>query len=248
MEIPKFDVTINPSDYVVDLSEVIKKIKPDIDEDNLKYTVYHGGLTNKLIGCYDTSAPEHIILCRIYGDGTENFIDRDNEVKNMIFLNECHIGSKVYCKFNNGICYEYIQGKIVDCDLLKQQNVYSKVAKLTAKLHKLRPNDNDSQKNKLVIFEKIYDLFSLMPADFNQTTLKSTLTNIQMLPSFDKIKYEIDFMINYLHKHANANDSRIVFSHNDILLGNICQFNFSGSDFNSSTRANIYKKNMYLKK
>ena len=41
------------------------------------------GLTNTLVGCCHAGDEDSMLLFRLYGDGTDKFIDRDAEKRNM---------------------------------------------------------------------------------------------------------------------------------------------------------------------
>ena len=43
----------------------------------------------------------------------------------MKILSECKLGPRIYCKFENGICYEFLPGVIVDLNILLNEEVFS---------------------------------------------------------------------------------------------------------------------------
>lgn len=57
---------------------------------------------------------EDVVLVRIYGNKTELLIDRDEEVKSFRVLQAHGCAPQLYCTFNNGLCYEFIQGEALD--------------------------------------------------------------------------------------------------------------------------------------
>lgn len=77
----------------------------------LSVKVLTGGLTNKLFLC-EYTPNEQKFLCRIYGEKTEQFIDRDAEIRNMHFLHSNGMGPRVHCTFRNGLCYDYFNGEV----------------------------------------------------------------------------------------------------------------------------------------
>ncbi|XP_008824729.1 ethanolamine kinase 1-like, partial [Nannospalax galili] len=76
--------------------------------------LFTDGITNKLIGCYVGDAMEDVVLVRIYGNKTELLVDRDEEVKSFRVLQAHGCAPQLYCTFNNGLCYEFIQGEALD--------------------------------------------------------------------------------------------------------------------------------------
>lgn len=65
------------------------------------------------------------MLIRIYGEGSELFIDRDVEMHNMQILHQYGCAGKVYGRFNNGLSYEFIQGEVGTLEMINDP-VYSK--------------------------------------------------------------------------------------------------------------------------
>lgn len=103
----------------------------------LSLKFFTDGTTNKLVGCYVDDSPDDVVLVRVYGNKTELIVDRDNELKSfqvsgdlpwsfvcvnqsslqgvksfpplqVLHANRC--APRLYCSFQNGICYEFMQG------------------------------------------------------------------------------------------------------------------------------------------
>lgn len=68
------------------------------------------GTTNKLVGCYVEDTLEDMVLVRVYGNKTELIVDRDNELKSFQVLHANGCAPRLYCTFQNGICYKFMQG------------------------------------------------------------------------------------------------------------------------------------------
>ncbi|KAI1238923.1 hypothetical protein IHE44_0012016 [Lamprotornis superbus] len=76
--------------------------------------LFTDGITNKLIGCYVGDITDDVVLVRIYGNKTELLVDRDEEVKSFRVLQAHGCAPQLYCTFNNGLCYEFMQGEALD--------------------------------------------------------------------------------------------------------------------------------------
>uniref|UniRef100_A0A672LMD3 ethanolamine kinase n=1 Tax=Sinocyclocheilus grahami TaxID=75366 RepID=A0A672LMD3_SINGR len=76
--------------------------------------LFTDGTTNKLVGCYVEDCLEDVVLVRVYGNKTELIVDRDNELKSFQVLHANGCAPRLYCSFQNGICYEFIQGRALD--------------------------------------------------------------------------------------------------------------------------------------
>ena len=74
--IVKYNLKIDADDYEDDLKNLALNLRPTWSKECLKLKVFSGGLTNKLIGCLNTEINDQsqIILCRIFGSGSENYI------------------------------------------------------------------------------------------------------------------------------------------------------------------------------
>lgn len=82
------------------------------------------GITNKLIGCYVGGAMEDVVLVRIYGNKTELFVDRDNEVKSFRVLQAHRCAPRLYCTFNNGLCYEFLEGTALEPEHIRNPAIF----------------------------------------------------------------------------------------------------------------------------
>ncbi len=102
-------------------------------------TCVRGGITNSLFACYlKPNGLNHneTILFRVYGENSEKFISRSNEIDTMCLMNKEELGPKFYGRFKNGICYEYLPGSILDQSMVFDENIFPKVAKAIAGLRK----------------------------------------------------------------------------------------------------------------
>lgn len=93
----------------------MKTIEPDIDSNDLEFIEFDQGISNKLVGCKKKGAPtKDITLVRLYGNKTELFIDRQMELKTFKFLHSRGYGAPVFATFDNGLCYGFIEGDVLD--------------------------------------------------------------------------------------------------------------------------------------
>lgn len=77
------------------------------------------------MGCYVGSLTEDaVVLVRVFGLMTEQFLDREKEMKMFRVLHKHGCGPQLYCSFNNGICYEFVRGVVLDDMFLKEPSVY----------------------------------------------------------------------------------------------------------------------------
>lgn len=67
---------------------------------------------------------QDVVLVRIYGNKTELLVDRENEVKSfrVLYANRC--APHLYCTFNNGLCYEFLQGMALEPEDIRSQPIF----------------------------------------------------------------------------------------------------------------------------
>lgn len=82
------------------------------------------GITNKLLGCYVGAVMQDVVLVRIYGNKTELLVDRENEVKSFRVLHAHRCAPRLYCTFNNGLCYEFLEGMALEPEDIRSQPVF----------------------------------------------------------------------------------------------------------------------------
>lgn len=225
------DVTIDLNNFAEKVFDIALKIRPNWKLENLKIVDLKGGITNKLVACYSKDVgldSLDTLLLRLYGEGTADFISRDDEISTMKIIKKCDLGPEFYCKFNNGICYQYLPGDIVNNKLIDNEKVCSKIAEALAKMHFLDFNgllnaaEYQSKFNKKpFIFPRIRLIMNLVKEDYKAHMPHMTDEFLKTIPSHSKLKQEIDFLENFLTDYTNKHNSVIVFSHNDLLLGNI---------------------------
>ena len=227
----EFNIEINDDN----LNESVKRIAIKYRKnwaniaDKIKITSLSGGITNRLIACYLNDSKlntSDTLLFRIYGKNTEKFISRSNEIETMILMKKHDLGPEFYAKFRNGICYEFLPGNILDNRLTDDEYIAGKIAESVAALHfvnfnaYVRESDLDSDE-KIFIFPEIKNLLSLIENDYKSNMPDMTDEFIQRIPSKISLVQELESLKNYLTKYTAEKRSLIVFSHNDLLFGNI---------------------------
>lgn len=143
--------------------------------------VFTDGLTNKLIGCCipkfnnndeisldDESNLDHyeVILIRIYGKNTEVLIDRQKEIENFKSLHKYGFAPCLLATFNNGLAYEFTNGKPLSKTDIYEEHVWRRIAQRMAEMHRdinLKQND----KLKPVLWSKISHMFNLISTKYS---------------------------------------------------------------------------------
>ena len=73
-----------------------------------------------MVGCYVGKQFEgDIVLVRIFGAGTNNFVDRKSELRYIKYLSEQGMCPPLYATFNNGRAYAYCSGVTLNYERFK---------------------------------------------------------------------------------------------------------------------------------
>ncbi|XP_055322722.1 ethanolamine kinase [Sitodiplosis mosellana] len=220
-------VTIDINDISDGALKVLKQIKPFWPINNVQFKIFTNGTTNKLIGC---CIPKHnnndeiplggednlnryeVILIRIYGKNTEVLIDRQKEVENFKSLHRYGFAPKLLATFNNGLAYEYTDGKPLSKSDVYDEQIWRKIAQRMAEMHR----DIDCVPlNEPVLWKKINKFFDLIPTKYSNPVTQQRRE--ELLPPIHEIRAEF----NRLYAVVSKIKSPVVFAHNDLLLGNI---------------------------
>lgn len=77
------------------------------------------------MGCsVDPRQDSGCLLVRLYGRMTELYVNREREVEMFQLLHSHGCGPQIYCTFQNGICYEFVPGTVLDHTLVRQPPIY----------------------------------------------------------------------------------------------------------------------------
>lgn len=147
-----------------------------------------------------------MLLFRINGNKTESIIDRDAEIVTMQFLNQFSFAPKIYARFLNGICYEFIPGVIVTTNMIYSTRVWKLIAIKMAKMHKIYLSDGQNRAEPMIV-SKTLKYLELLPDKHFNAKLPS---KVELIDQFSRLKSIL-----------KSSNSPLVFCHNDLLLANI---------------------------
>jgi ethanolamine kinase len=150
------------------------------------------GITNTLYKCTHKT---FTCLVRIYGEGTEQFLDRKNE---LLYLQKLY-SEPMYFHFDNGMCYGYIEGQVMNPESLKLH--WPEFITALVQFHSVQVDSNP------ILFNKMWTFYNLVK---ETTFTKANLSSI-----------EIKHIIQDLESRITLQDLPIGFCHNDLLPGNI---------------------------
>ncbi|CAK8671283.1 unnamed protein product [Clavelina lepadiformis] len=191
---------------------ILKLVRPNWEESDIKTQVFSNGITNKMFGFHYKNNKGEIILVRVNGNGTEIFLDREEEVKSFSLLRQYGCAPSLYCVFNNGLCYEFIKGITLTCQTVRLPSVYKLLAGELARVHSI-PTKGDPPP-KPTAFPLMRKFLAIAFA--SDSIIDGGLT-VARKNEEQVLRKEVDELESCL---TNLN-SPIVFCHNDILLHNV---------------------------
>ncbi|KAG1677822.1 hypothetical protein FOA52_008586 [Chlamydomonas sp. UWO 241] len=180
-----------------------------VDAGELELTPISGGISNLLVKVTPTTHT-HLtpVAVKVFGNKTELLVDRVKELEQLLKLNECGFGAEVVGIFANGRIETFLTAKTLEPEEMLHDAFVPRIASLLRRLHAV-PTDG---------------VPTLWP------------TVLQWLDMAEKLEFEdagkrakfaaIDFPaqrreIAELKALCDRVPSAIVFSHNDLLSGNI---------------------------
>ena len=193
-----------------DIHDILCAAQVESDRHSLKIDKLTGGTSNDIyrVETYQNAK----ILFRIYGTGSEQFIDRKLELENMKLLSDFGLGANVVAEFENGIAYHYINGRSVSNADALSEDIYPLIAGKLAKFHKI-----PVQNPKNALWSRMKNFIELVP-DFHEDIVGNGMFTCKQ----DLVE-EFKLLKNMLEDC----DSPLVFCHLDLNLPNIL---FDGTD------------------
>ena len=174
-------------------------------------SIISGGISNAL---YKLSPPSSSpIALRIYGIGTEKFIDREKEVTTMQLLHRNGFGPQIRGLFTNGRIESFLPMRCLTPDEMSSPSFSPKIAATLFRFHSVDAEHRPA--TAVTPFTRIYEWLEISKTlDFSDDPKK--LATFQKF-DFDQLKKEVEMV----EAAATKLQSPIVFAHNDLLSGNI---------------------------
>lgn len=140
------DIKIGSDSMREDSITLAKIIRPEWNVSKMKTKFFTNGTTNQLIGCFLEGHESDMILIRVYGANTHLFIDRSQEIDNLQLMNKYYLSPPLFASFNNGICYGYNEGIVINREMVKEEIVSLNICKMMAKMHSISFHENKNNK------------------------------------------------------------------------------------------------------
>uniref|UniRef100_A0A7G3AHH4 ethanolamine kinase n=1 Tax=Lutzomyia longipalpis TaxID=7200 RepID=A0A7G3AHH4_LUTLO len=209
---PFVPVTIHEATIFEGARKILEKIRPTWPSEGIEFKLFTDGITNKLVGCFYGDVKDTVLI-RVYGNKTDLLIDRTAETRNIRMLHSFGLAPQLYATFNNGLAYEFVPGVTLTPESVIKPSVWTLVAQKMAQMHRLQCWTEIPRIPMLR--GKLEKFLSLIPETFTRPEIHVRVKD-QFLP-LSKLRAEVDQLCDHLENLG----SPVVFSHNDLLLGNV---------------------------
>jgi len=208
-----FDRRLDPLDYEAGVQQILAEVQPKWDAKLVTLKKFTVGLTNTLVGCCHDGHKESMLLFRIYGDGTDHFIDREKEKRCMQVMHRAGCARPLLATFANGLVYGFQPGETVSKVTVRAPEVFPLIAAAMARLHRIQPAAPFSP--DVCLWPSLEKMMALAPQAFDDPKLQSRFESELRPPEVMRVE------LKKLRAELESLESPVVFCHNDILLDNI---------------------------
>ncbi|XP_058502440.1 ethanolamine kinase 1-like [Solea solea] len=214
------DILVEEPEPWTGILGLLKILRPQWKAEDIQMKTFTDGLTNQLIGCYVGSFQEPgCVLVRLYGRMTELYVNRDREVEMFQVFHTHGCGPEIYCTFQNGICYEFVTGTVLEDEMLWQPSIYRLIAAEMGRIHAIQPKCDASVEP--LLWTKMSHFLTMLKSSTNNRPIQQRCTKCSVasreVPSFETLSAEMAS----LKRHLLQIGSPTVLCHNDLLTKNI---------------------------
>ncbi|WJX93046.1 hypothetical protein P8452_74617 [Trifolium repens] len=190
------------------LKSIASKWKNVLDANALEVIPLKGAMTNEVFQIkWQTIDGEmsRKVLVRIYGEGTNIFFDRANEIRTFEFISKNGQGPRLLGRFAQGRVEEFIRARTLSAPDMRDPTISALIASKMKEFHDL---EMPGSKN-VYLWDR----------------LRNWLSEARRLSSPEEVEtFHLDIMdkeISLLEKELSVSPKCIGFCHNDLQYGNI---------------------------
>jgi len=207
----EYPVDENDENY----SELVQIMKELVDanlKEEITFKPMVGGVTNTLFkSSFITGQGNNkSVIIRLYGKGSEQFIDRKQEAYIQYLLSKNGVGPQFYGTFNNGCVYGYVEGDQLQLEDLESKFILDMIGDQVARWHSL---DFKLNNKSPMMVSNIHSWI--------QTTEALVCTNSMIDIDVEYYKKESFALLDLLQKQYPVTSPYIKFCHNDLIPRNM---------------------------
>lgn len=172
-DLPTISGSIEQDSWEEDVKILTQKVKPTWKAVDLKVSILNGGYINGIYRCQNLKSDENSLLFRVFNvklnldemkqdwDGSKfteeerkayeerakQMMSHENEITVMRDMGELGLAAKFHAKFDNGICYDFVEGEVLTSSIIKENpEIVDQLAKMVGRLHSYQPPKNLADK------------------------------------------------------------------------------------------------------
>ncbi|KAG6485208.1 hypothetical protein ZIOFF_053741 [Zingiber officinale] len=223
---PEADHLIPFSPVTIDISLPLHQMRPHIiylckalfkkwsplDESVFSIETVSGGITNLLlkVSVREDTVKIDTVIVRLYGPNTDLVIDRKREFQALPHISAAGFGAKLLGWFQNGMVQSFIDARTLSPSDMKNPKIAEKIARQLRGFHQVAIPGSREPQLWNDIFKFLNEAETLK---FDNNEKQATYESI----SFNEIRAAIDEVKNMTDRFI----APVVFSHNDLLSGNL---------------------------
>jgi thiamine kinase-like enzyme len=200
----------------------------------LEYKVMIGGIMNQIVLITNAKFPNKKVIMRVFGVGSDEFIDRHNEAKVFLELSQHGMGPALHGFFANGRLEGYIPGRNIETSEMSHPRVFPAIARSMARFH---DENVDIERDcfVFVISVRLMTVLKQLLAGEDAAVVRKVSEQLDEFDVFNEFEWYQSALREHLAGRSAATDSEasayfaagrafgqeIALCHNDILPGNI---------------------------
>lgn len=183
-----------------------------MDDSCFSVKTVSGGITNLLlkVTVKEEAGNEVSITVRLYGPNTDYVINRERELLAIRYLSAAGFGAKLLALFGNGMVQSFIFARTLTPPDMREPKLAAVIAKELRRFHEVEiPGSKESQ--LWIDLSKFFEKASNLKFD-----------DVEKQEKYQTISFkEIQSEVSDLKALTDRLDAPVVFSHNDLLSGNL---------------------------
>lgn len=198
--------------HVIELCKDLFKKWSNLEDSRFSVETVSGGITNLLlkVSVKEANGNNVSVTVRLYGPNTDYVINRERELQAIKYLSTAGFGANLLAVFGNGMVQSFINARTLTPLDMKKPKLAAEIAKQLREFHQVEiPGSKEPQ-----LWNDMFKFFEKASAlEFDDGEKQ----RIYEIISFKEIKNEII----ELKELTGLFHAPVVFSHNDLLSGNI---------------------------
>ncbi|KAF2916361.1 probable ethanolamine kinase [Oryza sativa Japonica Group] len=183
-----------------------------LDSSRFSIETVSGGITNMLlkVSAEDGKGNKSSVTVRLYGPNTDLVIDRKRELQAIPHLSAAGFGAQLLGTFENGMVQSFIYARTLTPSDMKEPRIAAEIAKEIRRFHQVDiPGSKEPQ-----LWDDIFKFMKKASIlEFEDKEKQKRYETISFRKIQDEVK-ELKDLSDLLH-------APVVFSHNDLLSGNL---------------------------